>query len=113
MERSARTTHKWLGLGNYHRLFNDHRFWNALGVTVKYTAAVTVASGRRSALALAVWLRRTTWFTSFVRGAFFFPAVASLAVTGVIWHFLLDPQIGLIDALARQTASGLLRLPAK
>jgi ABC-type sugar transport system permease subunit len=90
-------SHKWLGLANYHRLFDDHRFWNALGVTVEYTLAVTVLQVGL-ALGLAVRLRRTTWFTTFVRGAFFFPAVASLAVTGVIWHFLLDPQIGLVDA---------------
>jgi ABC-type sugar transport system permease subunit len=89
-------THKWLGLGNYRRLVDDHRFWNALGVTLKYTAAVTILQVAL-ALGLAVWLRRTTWFTTFIRGAFFFPAVASLAVTGVIWHFLLDPQIGLVD----------------
>jgi ABC-type sugar transport system permease subunit len=90
-------SHAWLGLGNYHRLFGDDRFWNALRVTAEYTLAVTVLQVGL-AVGLAVWLRRTTWFTAFVRGAFFFPAVASLAVTGVIWHFLLDPQIGLVDA---------------
>lgn len=90
-------SHKWLGLANYQRLFHDHRFANALGVTVQYTLAVTVLQVGL-AVGLAVWLRRTTWFTTFIRGAFFFPAVASLAVSGVIWHFLLDPQIGLADA---------------
>ncbi len=90
-------SHPWLGVGNYHRLFGDDRFWNSLRVTAEYTVAVTVLQVGL-AVGLAVWLRRTTWFTTFVRGAFFFPAVASLAVTGVIWHFLLDPQIGLVDA---------------
>jgi ABC-type sugar transport system permease subunit len=89
-------SHKWLGLGNYSRLIGDDRFWNALRVTAEYTVAVTVLQVGL-AIGLAVWLRRTTWFTTFVRGAFFFPAVASLAVIGVIWHFLLDPQIGLVD----------------
>jgi ABC-type sugar transport system permease subunit len=91
------TTHRFVGLGNYTALFRDGRFWNALRVTVWYTLVVTVGQVVL-ALLLAQWLRRTTWFTALLRGAFFFPAVASLAVIGVIWQFLLDPQVGLVDA---------------
>ena len=31
------------------------------------------------------------------RSVFFFPVIASLATMGIVWKFLLDPQIGLIE----------------
>ncbi|MEO3857844.1 sugar ABC transporter permease [Acrocarpospora sp. B8E8] len=90
-------THEWVGLGNYLELFADERFRNALTVTGVYTL-VTVAGQVVAGLALAMWLRRTTWLSSLLRSAFFFPTVASFAVVGVVWKFLLDPQVGLVNA---------------
>jgi ABC-type sugar transport system permease subunit len=94
--RIGESSHAWRGLGNYTELWHDHRFWNSLGVTCLY--AVFVVAGQVTiGLALAQWLRRTTWYTMVLRSAFFFPTIASLAVTGIIWKFLLDPQVGLVD----------------
>ena len=87
--------HPFLGLKNYRRLLDDPRFWNALKVTVIYTIGVTVGSVVLG-LACAHWLRRTTGYTSVYRAAFFFPYIASWAVIGVVWQFLLDPQVGLL-----------------
>ena len=85
------------GFGNYIALWHDSRFWNALKVTVIYTAVVTVGQVLLG-LGIASRLRRTTWYTSLLRTAYFFPYIASLVVVGVIWKFLLDPQVGLVDA---------------
>ncbi|MGN9907853.1 carbohydrate ABC transporter permease [Phytohabitans sp. LJ34] len=90
------TTHTWVGLGNYRELLTDERFHNSLRVTGLYTVVVT-AGQVLGGLALALWLRRTTWLTSLLRSAFFFPTIASFAVVGVVWKFLLDPQVGLVD----------------
>jgi ABC-type sugar transport system permease subunit len=84
------------GLANYRALWHDSRFWNALRVTVIYTGAVTVGQVGLG-LAIASRLRRTTWFSSLLRTAYFFPFVASLVVVGIVWKFLLDPQVGLVD----------------
>lgn len=90
-------THKFAGLANYTGLFHDSRFWNALRVTLVYT--VFVSAGQvLLGLAIASRLRKTTWYSSLLRVAYFFPFVASLVVVGIIWKFLLDPQVGLIDA---------------
>ncbi|MBM9506187.1 carbohydrate ABC transporter permease [Actinacidiphila acididurans] len=89
--------HKFVGLDNYTALYHDHRFWNALRVTVVYTAAVT-AGQVLLGLAIASRLRRTTWYTALLRTAYFFPFIASLVVSGIVWKFLLDPQVGLVDA---------------
>ncbi len=89
--------HRFLGLGNYANLLHDSRFWNALRVTIIYTLCVTVGQILLG-LVIASRLRRTSWYSSLLRIAFFFPFIASLVVVGVVWKFLLDPQVGLIDA---------------
>lgn len=91
------TSHRFLGLGNYRELAADSRFWNALKVTVVYTVAVAVGQVLLG-LAVAYRLRRTSWYASLLRTAYFFPFIASLVVVGIIWKFLLDPQVGLVDA---------------
>lgn len=88
-------THQFLGLRNYSRLFDDPRFFNAVQVTLIYTVGVTIGSVGLGLLC-AQALRRTTWYTSAYRVAFFFPYVASLVVIGVVFRFLLDPQVGLL-----------------
>lgn len=89
--------HKFILLGNYSQLLSDTRFWNALRVTAIYT--LFVALGQVGfGLLVASLLIKTSWFTSLLRGAFFFPFIGSLATVGVVWKFLLDPQVGLIDA---------------
>ncbi|MFE5143771.1 carbohydrate ABC transporter permease [Streptomyces fagopyri] len=87
----------YTGLANYRELWHDSRFWKALRVTVVYTAAVSVGQVLLG-LAIASRLRRTTWYSALLRTAYFFPFVASLVVVGIVWKFLLDPQVGLIDA---------------
>ena len=88
--------HKFRGLANYSTMLHDHRFWNALKVTCAYTAAVCVGQVVLGLL-LAELLRKTTWFNALLRSAFFFPYISSLAVVGIVWKFLLDPQVGLVD----------------
>lgn len=90
-------SHKFVGLANYRRLLHDSRFWNALKVSVIYTVGVSIGQVVLG-LAIALRLRRTTWYTSLIRTAFFFPFIASLVVVGIIWKFLLDPQVGLVNA---------------
>jgi ABC-type sugar transport system permease subunit len=90
-------THKFVGLANYTQLYHDSRFWNALRVTLVYTVFVSVGQVVLG-LAIASRLRRTTWYSSLLRAAYFFPFIASLVVVGIIWKFLLDPQVGLVDA---------------
>jgi ABC-type sugar transport system permease subunit len=90
-------THKFVGLANYTALYHDSRFWNALRVTVVYTVFVSLGQVLLG-LAVASRLRKTTWYSSLLRTAYFFPFIASLVVVGIFWKFLLDPQVGLVDA---------------
>jgi multiple sugar transport system permease protein/raffinose/stachyose/melibiose transport system permease protein len=97
--------HRFVGLGNYTALWHDNRFWNAFRVTCVYTVAVGIGQIVLG-LAIALRLQRTRWYTVLLRTAFFFPFIASLVVTGIVWQFLLDPQIGLIDGWLHKLGFG-------
>ena len=87
---------EWIGFGNYRELAEDDRFWNATQVTFVYTAAAVIGQTLLG-LALAYRLRKTTRFTKLLRSAYFFPTIAALSTMGLVWRFILDPQIGLVD----------------
>jgi ABC-type sugar transport system permease subunit len=92
------SSHTFVGLGNYRALLHDPRFWNALRNTAVYTAVV-VPGQVGAGLALAVALQRNSLANKFLRSVFFFPVISALATMGIVWKFLLDPQIGIISHL--------------
>jgi multiple sugar transport system permease protein len=86
---------QYIGFKNYETLWHDSRFWNDLRNTAIYTGVVVplqVGLG----LALAVALQRNTLINKFFRSVYFFPVISSLATMGIVWKFLLDPEIGVI-----------------
>ncbi|MBT2502258.1 carbohydrate ABC transporter permease [Curtobacterium sp. ISL-83] len=88
----------WVGVGNYTKLFADPQFRNALGITLEYTVVSVVlllVFGFLSALAL----QGEGLPTRIVRSIFFFPTIVSLVTIGLVWKFLLDPDIGLVGGL--------------
>jgi ABC-type sugar transport system permease subunit len=92
------SSHPFVGLGNYQAMLHDPRFWNALRNTAVYTAVVVPAQVGVG-LALAVALQRNSLANKFLRSVFFFPVISALATMGIVWKFLLDPQIGVINHL--------------
>jgi len=88
----------WLGFGNYVALTQDPHFWNALGVTLIYSV-VTVGLLVVLGLLVALALQGEGLITRIVRSALFFPTIVSLVSIGLVWKFLLDPQIGLVGGL--------------
>ena len=88
----------FVGFGNYVALTRDDRFWGALVNTLELTV-VTVAVLLVLGLALALALIGDGLMTRIVRSAFFFPTVVSLTSIGLVWRFLLDPELGLVGGL--------------
>lgn len=86
----------FVGLANYRELAGDDRFWNALQVTAVYTIG-SVPTQIVLALAVALALNERLRGVSWLRGAYFFPVISSLAVMAIVWRFLLDPDIGLLS----------------
>jgi multiple sugar transport system permease protein len=85
----------YVGLSNYRQIFADPVFLSDLRHTLLYAVIVTpVTIGL--ALLFAVMLNRKLKGRAFFRAAIFLPAVLSLAVMGIAWDYLLNPNIGLV-----------------
>src|ERR687898_368507 len=91
----------FVGLQNYLNLFKSgtvtsEPFWQAMTATGKfvlYSVPLLVAIP----LAVAVMLNQRFPGRNFFRAAFFAPYVLGVAVVGILWRFLLDPNIGLVN----------------
>ncbi len=82
---------RWIGIGNYLRLFSDSDFWQVLGNTA-YFAIATVVPTLIIPLALAVLLNRSIPWRSALRTAYFIPSITSLVAVGLGFRWLFQTQ---------------------
>ncbi|MFJ5985742.1 carbohydrate ABC transporter permease [Lentzea sp. NPDC092896] len=87
----------WTGLENIRELVNDNRFWHSLGVTA-YFVVLSVVLGVGVSLITAVVLHRLGVNTT-VRGLMILPFLISGVVTALVWTWMLDPQLGIVNQL--------------
>ena len=80
----------WIGFANYASAFKDPEMLSALWFTLGY-AVVTTVLVTCLAIPLAVVLNTRFFGRDVVRSVFFFPAVPSIAVLGMVWGFILNP----------------------
>ena len=86
----------WVGFANYEYLFKNEAFINAIFNTMKFTI-ITVPLLIMLALFLAIFLNQKMKFRGFFRGALYVPSIVSLIAAGMIFVWLFDPQLGLIN----------------
>jgi raffinose/stachyose/melibiose transport system permease protein len=97
-------TPEWIGLENYTRLLEDERFWMSFrNILVLIVAMVIVPT--MVGLVLAALLvdymaprfgRRTA---NTFRSGFYLPQVIPVAVTGIIWAWILNPNFGALNRI--------------
>jgi len=86
----------FLGFKNYEDLFADDRFLNALKNTMIF-AAWAIPLILIIGLAFALLLKHVRLpLSSVVEGALFFPYLLNVSVVGILWVFLLDPNVGIV-----------------
>lgn len=81
---------KFIGLSNYGKILQDPQMLAGLGFTLFYAVASTLVI-TALAIPLAVALNRRFIGRDAVRSIFFFPAVPSIAVLGLVWGYILSP----------------------
>jgi raffinose/stachyose/melibiose transport system permease protein len=89
---------EWIGLDNYIALGNDPFFWQSLQNTV-IILIVSIALLIPSSFALALLLRRRLAGGGTLRALVFGPAIIAPILVGLIWVFILDPKIGLLNRI--------------
>ena len=92
---------QWVGLGNYRILSADPVFWHSLLLTIAY-AFVAVPIGIVAGVALALLLNVEVRGISVYRTIFYLPSIVPTVATTVVFIWILNPQIGLINGLLRQ-----------
>src|SRR5580765_1596505 len=88
----------YVGFKNYIKAWNDSQFWTSLLFTLKYTLYITpILMGLGFLLALLT--AENSPLKQFTRGAIFLPVVIGLAVSSLLWFWLFDQQVGLVNQL--------------
>lgn len=99
--------HRWpllgettfIGFDNYVRAFTeDATFLNSVVFTLLYTLIITPVLFILG-LALAFFVRRRSWGSSFFRTIFFTPYVIGFAAASFLWLWFIDPQAGALHAI--------------
>lgn len=94
-------TMKFNGLDNFIAMAHDPFFWTALRDSFLFVVfSLTLEVGL--ALIVALLLESNVRFSGWFRGIYFVPSVLSLVVIGLLFGFILDPTIGIVDILLRR-----------
>lgn len=91
---------KFIGLGNYTKMFHDHFFWEALGHTALFVAITTPVVVVLS-LILALFANRPVKSKRFLRIAYYIPSVLSVSVASFISKYVFAPYTGLVNGIAK------------
>ena len=95
------TPPRWVGFANYDALLHrDPLFWTSLGVTLRY-ALVAVPLGVVGGVALALLLNCNVRGVAVYRTVLFLPSIVPAVASSVVFAWLLNPQIGLVNVILR------------
>ena len=86
-----------IGLAGYAQALGNPLVWAALGRTLLYACYVPVSVAL--ALALALLLRGRSRGARLARTLFFLPAVSSVVAVALVWRWMYQPDVGLVNHL--------------
>lgn len=91
----------WVGAANYRTLLTgDPLFWKSLSVTFEF-ALIAVPLGVVCGVTLALLLNLNLRGMGVYRTIFFLPSILPTVATSVVFLWLFNPEIGLINRLLR------------
>lgn len=87
---------QWAGVANYAKLLSEPIFWQSLKVTTIY-ALLAVPLDLACALGAAVLLNQKLRGIGWYRTLYYLPTIFPAVVTAVLWRWVFNPEIGLIN----------------
>jgi multiple sugar transport system permease protein len=90
----------FVGLENYSELFRDDFFWYATKATFYYTI-LAVPTGLIGGLVVAMFMNLKLRGISIYRTLFYSPAVVAGVATAMLWLWMFDTDLGLINQALR------------
>lgn len=92
------TAPDFVGLDNFRRLLQDDSFWQALGNTLYFIAGY-IPLVMVFALGVAVVLNQKLKGIVLYRTAFFIPVVSAWVAVALLWKWIFNPRMGLLNYL--------------
>lgn len=94
----------WIGFDNYTRLFQDTLFWSSFGhilLLILAMAVVPTLLGLFLAALLFDYVAKkfSDRWASLLRSGFYIPQVIPVAVTGIVWAWILHPDYGALNKI--------------
>jgi multiple sugar transport system permease protein len=89
---------RFIGFDNYVKMFSDPRFWNSLKISFIFVAGSTCLSTALG-LGIAMLLNRSFKGNVFFRLVFLLPMFITPVVVGIMWRFMLNAELGLVNYL--------------
>ncbi len=86
------------GLKNYQYIFNDRLFWLGLEKTILYSGGVTILTFCGGVI-LALLLSKITRGAAFFRSLSMFSWAIPLVISGFIWRWIFNPNVGIFSDL--------------
>jgi multiple sugar transport system permease protein len=87
--------YKFIGFGNYQRIWLDPLFWSTLRVTAGFCVTL-VPILYVTGLGLALLVQRSSRFASVMRAIFFMPQMVSLVVVGLVSQLMAVDKVGVL-----------------
>ena len=88
----------FVGLSNYQQMLYDDLFWKSLSVTFYYTL-VSVPLSLAFSFALALLVNVNVRGIAIFRMLFYLPSIVPLVVSAVLWLWIFNSELGLLNAL--------------
>ncbi|WP_374945321.1 carbohydrate ABC transporter permease [Agreia sp.] len=99
------------GLDNYVELAGDPNFWSSFLHSVAFIIAMAIIPTGLGVLIAAVLFdyiapRFGTRTSSILRALFYLPQILPIAVAGVLWNWMYQPDYGILNTLLRDVGLG-------
>lgn len=102
---------RWIGFDNYTRLFEDSLFWSSFSNILLLILAMAVVPTLLGLFLAAVLFdyvgkKFSNRWASFFRSGFYLPQIIPVAVTGILWGWILHPDYGALNKILDKIGLG-------
>lgn len=103
------TAPKFVGLKNFAFLLGDKYFWQALWNTIYFTT-LSVPLGIFTSLFFAILLNQEIKGRVIFRSIYFLPVISSMIAVALIWRWLYNTDVGLINSVLVLMGNGFISI---